>query len=89
MFYKSAVFLLGLLGFLKIELVGALTVTEVCLIVLVILTAVEILEMLQYRQVKLVFVTGLIYLGSQIASDLYRDTAVQDFTRGGHASEFF
>lgn len=75
-------FLLGILGFIKIDVVGALALNEILLLVISPFYLNRALRVLQLPAFRSTFLLGLAYLFSLIAADLYRDTPSQDHLRG-------
>ena len=75
-------FLLGILGFIEIELVGKLAMNEILLLVISPFYLNRAFRVLKLPAFRSMFLLGLIYLFSLIAADLYRHTPPQDFLRG-------
>lgn len=75
-------FLIGVLASFKFEFVGALGYHELLLIAITPFVLPKIIRSRSIRRHRVVLILGLLYLGSQIFSDLYRHTVPQDYLRG-------
>ena len=75
-------FLLGVLGAFEIEAVGRLRLNEALLVLLVPFIVYRLIRSRSIRQYRVVLILGALYLAGQIGSDLYRNSASQDFLRG-------
>ncbi len=75
-------FLLGILGFMRIEVVGVLALNEILLLVIAPFYLNRARRVLRLPAFRSMFLWGLAYLFSLIVADLYRDTPAHDFLRG-------
>ncbi len=82
-------FILPLLGLIKIELVGELFVHEIVLILIFPLLILKRGSLLTQGMAKVIFLFGLLWLGSQIVSDTYQMTSTNDMMRGWAKITFF
>lgn len=81
-FYVIAAFLLGFLGFYKLSFVGTLGLNEILLLLMVPIWIVPLGQALRNRELRVVVALGVLYLGSQMLSDWYRQTPSEDYLRG-------
>lgn len=86
---NALVLLLPLLGLVKIELVGELFVHEVILILLFPVLLIKRSNMLGQNMVKIILLLGLMWFGSQVATDIFRETPPEDYLRGWAKISFF
>jgi len=83
------VFLLPILGLSKIELGGELFVHEMILLILFPFLALKRSQLLTQSMAKLILFFGLLWFVSQVATDMYQQTAVEDLMRGWAKITFF
>lgn len=81
--------LLPILGLLKIELVGELFVHEIILILFFPVLAIKRSNLLSQNMVKVILLFGLLWFGSQVVTDIYRETPAEDYLRGWAKISFF
>jgi hypothetical protein len=75
-------FLLGVLSFVRLPLVGALGLDEILFLLIAPFYLNRVLSVLRLPAFRSMFLLGLGYFLSLIIADIYRDTPTEDFIRG-------
>ncbi|WP_198341616.1 hypothetical protein [Perlucidibaca aquatica] len=83
------VLLLPSLGLLKFSLIGELFFNEVLLVLLLPFMASSALASIKIRRIFIILIMALLWLMSQIVTDIYRGTVTEDFLRGWSKIIFF
>jgi hypothetical protein len=79
---KALLFFLGLFCFWEIRVFGALTATELVLLGFAFLHLRDLRQLLSGPIARVVVVLLVLWLGSQVVTDLYRSTPFRDWSRG-------
>ena len=81
-FFEFVIFIIPLLKFLEIRLVGRLFASDVLIILLFPLVMFRNHYYFRYKWPRLIIVFGILWLVGQIASDIVRSTPYVDYSRG-------
>lgn len=83
------VFLLPLMGLIKFDLIGELFVHELLLILAFPLLVLRRCHLIAKSPARFILLTGVLWFISQVITDLYQDTPVEDLMRGWAKIAFF
>lgn len=86
---NALAFLLPILGLFKIEFGGDLFAHEVILLILFPILLLKNNKLLTQKYVVTILALGLLWLASQIVTDIFRETPQEDFLRGWAKIIFF